>query len=102
MRKMVNMISPSSLLMVLSSLANMYRIIADRIIKNMSMMVKFVEVTLPNKIIGNPKTKPMLKMLVPTMLPRIISNSPFLAEVMARIISGDEVPITRISIVISF
>ena len=53
-------------------------------------------------MIGSPRTNPILKILVPIIFPRMISNSPFLAEVMAITSSGEDVPITKITIVINF
>lgn len=102
MIKIKIIIVPSSLSIFLSSLAKKYKTVADKVIMNISIRLKLLVVTLPRRITGNPRTKPMLKIFVPIMLPRMISNSPFLAEVMARIISGDEVPITKMIIVISF
>ena len=53
-------------------------------------------------ITGNPKTNPMLKIFVPIIFPKIISNSFFLAEFIAITSSGADVPMTRTIIVISF
>ena len=74
----------------------------DRVIKTISIRWKSIDVTFPNIITGKPRTKPMLKILVPIMFPRIISNSFFFAEVIAITSSGADVPTTRIIIVINF
>ena len=69
---------------------------------DISTKLKLFVDTPPNIIIGRPNTKPMLKILVPMILPMMISNSPFLAEVIAITNSGVLVPTTNITIVISF
>ena len=65
-------------------------------------MLKPVVVMPPRIMIGRPSTKPILNILVPMIFPTMISNSPFLAEVTAITNSGVLVPITRMTIVISF
>ena len=80
----------------------MYSINPAIVMINMSIKLKLVVSTPPKIMIGRVKTKPILKMLVPMMLPMMISNSFFLTEVMAIISSGIEVPITRMIIVITF
>lgn len=57
-------------------------------------------VTGPNKAVGKPKTIQILKMLVPIILPTVISNSPFLADDTVIINSGSDVPMTMTVIVI--
>ena len=77
---------------------------------DISTKLKLFVDTPPNIIIGRPNTNPMLlclyihrlHLLVPMILPMMISNSPFLAEVIAITNSGVLVPTTNITIVISF
>ena len=74
----------------------------DRAIITISINWNSIDDTPPNINTGNPRTNPMLKIFVPMMFPRIISNSFFLADVRAITNSGALVPITRIIIVINF
>ena len=94
--KMVNMMVPSDLSIFLSSLANMYSRKPAMVMMNISGKWNDVVLTPPKMIIGRVKTKPILKILVPIMLPMIISYSFFLTEVIAMINSGIDVPIDAI------
>ena len=76
--------------------------IPDRAINTISISWNSIDDTPPNIKTGNPSTKPILKIFVPMMFPKMISNSFFFADVIAITNSGALVPITRIIIVISF
>ena len=58
--------------------------------------------TIPNIEIGSPNTIHILNILVPTIFPIAISNSPFLADNIVIVSSGRLVPITIIVIAIIF
>ena len=102
MIKIVNIIKPSSLSILLSSLANIYKMNPATVMINISGKWKLKVFTPPKIIMGRVRTKPILKIFVPIILPIMISNSPFLTEVIAITNSGVLVPITRITIVITF
>ena len=74
---------------------------AENTMINISAKLKLDELTSPKIRIGSPRTNPILNIFVPMILPIIISCSFFLAAEMAIAISGVEVPITNIIIVIN-
>ena len=65
-----------------------------------SIRLKWADEKPPYIKSGSPRTIPILNILVPIILPRAISNSPFLAATTVIVISGSDVPITITVIVI--
>ena len=97
-----NMHKPSRLVSPLLLLPNKNKSNAASKTTTKSTRLKAVDDTVPNMVIGKANTTHILNILVPTIFPIAISNSPFLADKKVIVSSGKLVPITIIVIAIIF